>query len=258
MTTPFAENVVPSLDTIGFDAYKIASGDLTYDGLIAVAARTGQPLVISTGMSALPEIAHAVRVAENAGGRDIALLHCVSAYPAPLDAQNLRAVLTLIDAFRLPTGLSDHGSGLASAVASVAFGSCIYERHLVLDGDDEAIDKAVSSTPDELRAIVTAMDHARRALGTGEKVCQPAEAVNVEASRRGLYAARTVRAGETISADAVIALRPATDVPPSRISELVGTTATRAIAAGSAFLASDLADALIPELSAVVNAGGRS
>jgi sialic acid synthase SpsE len=253
MTTPFAEDVIPALQRIGFDAYKIASGDLTYDGLIAVAAAAGYPIVISTGMSSLPEIAHALRIARNAGGHDVALLHCVSAYPAPVEAQNLRAIQALIDAFRVPAGLSDHGGGLASAIASVALGSCIYERHLVLDGDDGAIDKAVSSTPGELKAIVTAMEQVRVALGTGTKVCQPAEAVNVAASRRGLYAMRTLRAGDTITADAVIALRPMTEVPPSRTTQLVGTTAMRDIAEGSPFLASDLADALIPELDSVVS-----
>ena len=127
------------------------------------------------------------------------MLHCVSAYPTPAGAENLRAIRTLADAFRMPVGLSDHGGGLPSAVAAVALGARIYERHLVLPGDTEAIDAAVSSTPAELKAIVQAMEHTRDRARHGRKLCQPAEAVNVTASRRGLYAARALRAGERVA-----------------------------------------------------------
>jgi sialic acid synthase SpsE len=241
MTTPFAEDVIPALQEIGFDAYKIASGDLTYDGLIAAVARTKQPMVISTGMSTMPEIGHALRVARHAGGRAIALLHCVSAYPAPLEAQSLRAISTIADGFLVPTGLSDHGSGLPSAVAAVALGACLYERHLVLEGDEDAIDRAVSSTPAELKAIITAMEQARRALGTGAKVVQRAEAVNVAASRRGVYTTRAMRAGEVITAADVAILRPMSALAPSQVDALIGSTLRRDLAAGAPFEAIDVA-----------------
>jgi sialic acid synthase SpsE len=240
MTTPFAEDVVPALERIGFDAYKIASGDLTYDGLIATVAATGRPLVISTGMSTLPEIGHALRIAADGGARDVAVLHCVSSYPTPPASQNLRAIETMIDAFGLPVGLSDHGSGLASALVAATLGACIYERHLVLEGDDAAIDRPVSSTPAELRAIVAAMSDARLALGSGVKVCQPAEAGNVTASRRGLYAVRDLRIGEVLCREDVIALRPATSIAPSQLADLVGCRLTRDLEAGEPFCAEDL------------------
>jgi sialic acid synthase SpsE len=240
MTTPFAEDIIPALEAIGFDGYKIASGDLTYDGLIAAVARTGKPVVISTGMSNVSEIRHALAVAEQSGNDALALLHCVSAYPALGAAQNLKAIRSLIDLFSLPTGLSDHGSGLASAVAAATLGACVYERHLVLDGDADAIDRAVSSTPSDLRAIVTAMEAARTALGTGAKVCQPAEAVNVAASRRGLYTTRALRAGETVRREDIAVLRPVTALPPSQVDALVGVTLHRNIAAGAPFETSDL------------------
>src|SRR5262249_33672540 len=140
-------------------------------------------------------------------------------------------------------GLSDHGSGLVSAVAAVSLGACIYERHLVLPGDTDAIDAAVSSTPLELAAIVRAMEQARCALGSGIKVCQSAEAVNVAASRRGLYARRAMRAGERISHDDVIALRPATRVAPSRMGAFVGATLRRDVVAGAPFDLGDIAEA---------------
>jgi sialic acid synthase SpsE len=243
MTTPFAEDVVPALSQIGFDAYKIASGDITYLGLIGKVAATGRPVVISSGMSDLTDVGAALHAARAAGGEELAVLHCVSAYPVPSGSENLRAIATLADAFRETVGLSDHGSGLASAVAAVTLGACIYERHLVLPGDTDAIDAPVSSTPVELAAIVRAMEQTRCALGSGIKVCQSAEAVNVTASRRGLYARRAMRAGERISHADVIALRPATSVAPSRIGALVGATLTRDVTAGAPFDPGDFAGA---------------
>ena len=240
MTTPFAEDVVPALTEIGFDAYKIASGDVTYLGLISKVAATRRPVVISSGMSDLADIDAALEAAREAGGSDLAILHCVSAYPVPPGCENLRAIATLADAFCQPVGLSDHGSGLVSAVAAVTLGACIYERHLVLEGDTTAIDAAVSSTPSELAEIIRAMEQARRSLGSGVKVCQSAEAVNVTASRRGLYARRAMRAGEQVSSDDVIALRPATRIAPSRIGALVGATLRRDITAGAPFDLGDL------------------
>jgi sialic acid synthase SpsE len=125
-------------------------------------------------------------------------------------------------------------------VAAVALGATLYERHLVLPGDTDAIDAAVSSSPDELKAIVKAMEHARVALGSGAKLCQPAEAVNVTASRRGLYAARALRKGTVIARSDVIALRPATRVAPFDIDALVGTTLSRDVDGGEPFEPADL------------------
>ena len=239
MTTPFAESALPMLEAIGFDAYKIASGDLTYDGLIAAAARTGKPLVISTGMSGLDEVSRAVDVGQ-AFAAPLALLHCVSAYPTPPVSENLRAIATLASAHGVPVGLSDHGSGLVSAVAAVALGATLYERHLVLENDVDAIDRAVSSTPAELKAIVEAMEQARLALGDGDKRCQPAEAVNVTASRRGLYAARALAAGSRITAADIVALRPESAVTPRDAGALAGCVLRRDVAAGEPFIPEDL------------------
>jgi sialic acid synthase SpsE len=241
MTTPFAEEMLPALETLQLDAYKIASGDLTFDGLLTATAATGRPLVISTGMSRLAQVGRAVRVARRAGGTRLALLHCVSAYPTPATSENLRAIATLATASGLPVGLSDHGRGLPSAIAAVALGACIYERHLVLDGDEAAIDRAVSSTPAELKAIIEAMAETRAALGTGRKECQPAEAANVVPSRRGLYASRPLRAGEIVEAGDIEVLRPASAMTPSEIGRLVGLPLTRDMAAGEAFALADVA-----------------
>lgn len=243
VATPLFEAAVPMLDALGVDAFKIASGDLTYDGLIVAAARTRKPIVLSTGMATLDEARRAMLVAQHAGGRAIAVLHCVSSYPVPAAQENLRAISTLGGALGVPVGLSDHGSGLASAVAAATLGARLYERHLMLDRTPDVIDAAVSSTPAELQAIVAALRHARVALGDGRKVCQPAEEANRAPSRRGLYAARALRAGDRVSPEHITALRPASGLAPADIPLLLGATLSRDLAAGEPFTRDDLAGA---------------
>lgn len=240
MTTPFAVEALPALDAIPFDAFKIASGDLTFDGLIAAAAATRRPLVISTGMSDLGEVHRALRVARAAGAGQLGVLHCVSAYPTPVVDENLRAVATLARACAVPVGLSDHGRGLPSAIAAVVLGASIYERHFVLEGDDGALDRPVSSTPAEFAAIVSAMADTRAALGDGVKRCRPAERPNVGPSRRGLYAARTLKPGDIVAAADIAVLRPAAAVGPGDVPALLGSQVRRSIAAGDAFEPADL------------------
>ena len=241
MSTPFSEDIVPMLEFLGIDAYKIASGDLTYDGLIAAVARTRKPMVMSTGMSTLDEVTRALHLARRAGAEQVAVLHCVSAYPTPAGAENLRAIETLGRALDVPVGLSDHGSGgIVTAVAAVALGASVYERHLMLEDGPSAIDAAVSSTPAQFQAIVAAMEQARIALGDGRKRCLPAEAPNVIPSRRGLYATRRLRPGDRITPADVVALRPATALKPADVPILVGSIVERDIAAGEPFDTRDI------------------
>jgi N,N'-diacetyllegionaminate synthase len=235
MTTPFSVASIPRLADMAFDALKISSGDLTFTELIGAASSTGLPVVLSSGMSTLNEVAGAVATACRMGATQLAVLHCVSAYPTPVADENLRAIATLHEAFGVPVGLSDHGRGLRSAVAAVALGATIYERHIVLAGDDGALDRAVSSTPDEFAAIVAAMEETRVALGDGVKACRPAERDNRATSRRGLYAARPLAAGHQLVAADIAALRPANGLAPGDLGRLVGSTLTRPVAAGEAF-----------------------
>jgi sialic acid synthase SpsE len=240
MTTAFAVTDVPHLAAMGFDAFKVASGDLPYLGLVRALAATGRPVVLSTGMSTLRDVTSAVLEARRAGAEDVAVLHCVSAYPTPVADENLRAIATLRRECGVPVGLSDHGRGLASAVAAVALGATLYERHLILPGDDHAVDRAVSSTPEELGTIIAAMEDTRLALGDGVKTCRPAERPNRSASRRGLYATRALPPGHRIVASDVIALRPSTALAPREEGLLVGATLRRAVQAGDAFDTTDL------------------
>jgi sialic acid synthase SpsE len=240
IATPLSESAVDLLERVGVDAYKIASGDLTWTALVERCARTGKPLILSSGMGTIDEVGYALARARQCGAADVALLHCVSAYPVPQGSENLRAIATLAAAFGTPVGLSDHSADTFAVSIAVALGASLYERHLMLSSDDGSVDAAVSSTPDQLAAVVRLAARAAGALGSGTKSCAPAEAMNKGPSRRGLYASRALPAGHVVVAVDVIALRPASDVWPDRQSALIGSTLTRDLAAGAPFLPCDL------------------
>jgi sialic acid synthase SpsE len=232
ISSAFDEDAVDMLERLGCDAYKIASGDLTHHRLIARAAATGKPLILSTGLSELAEVTEGVECARDAGAGDLALLHCVSAYPVPESQQNLAAVRTLSTVFGLPVGLSDHSRDAAAVTVAVALGACMYERHIKRDIDDPVIDADVSSAPEELAAVVRAARGTLDVMGDGRRAPQPAERANLAGSRRALYARRPVEEGSTIGPDDVIALRPARGLDARRWKELIGVRARRAVARG--------------------------
>jgi len=239
MATPFSLSAVEMLERVGVDAYKIASGDLTFLPLIERCARTGKPLVMATGMAHLEEVRAAVHAARAAGARTLVLLHCVSAYPVPAGAENLAALGTLARGFDTLVGLSDHAADTSAVPVAVALGACLYERHLMLPGDD-GVDAAVSSSPSDLAAAIQLAARTQAALGHGRKECLAAESANVVGSRRSVRAARPLRAGERVRAADVICLRPAAGLPPARLHELMGVRMRRDIAAGEAFDERDL------------------
>jgi sialic acid synthase SpsE len=247
MSTPLDEGAVDMLERVGCDAYKIASGDITYTGLLQRVARTGKPMVISTGMSTHGDIASALETVRSAGGGPVALLHCVSAYPVPHDSQNLRAIVDLAAAFNVPVGLSDHSSDPQAVVLAVALGGSIYEKHFMLAGQTHVVDAAVSATPAVMAALIQSAEAARRALGDGRKQCLAAEAANLTGSRRSLYASRDLKAGEVVTPNDVVALRPATGLDPRSARSLMGQTLTRDVSAGSPFLDRDLAGGAMAE-----------
>ena len=240
LATPLSLEAVDLLERVDVDGYKIASGDITWEQLIRRCGQTRKPMVISTGMSSLPEVARALACARLGGASDVALLHCVSAYPVPEGSENIRAVATLAEAFNVPIGLSDHGADTSAWPLAVVLGASIYERHIVTSSEDGSIDAAVSSDPAQLAATIRAGARAAEAAGAGVKICLPAEAPNRMGSRRGLYARRDLVAGDTVTENDVIALRPAIGLAVSREPELIGVTLTRDLEAGMAFLDSDL------------------
>ncbi len=240
ISTPFHEDAVDLLEALDVDAYKIASGDITYERLIERVAATGRPMILSTGMSTVAEIARAVACARGAGARQLALLHCVSAYPVPQGSENLAAVATLAAEFHVPVGLSDHGTDTVAAAVAVALGASLYEKHLVLTSGGGEIDAAVSATPETLASIIRVADRARRSLGDGVKRCLPVEQPNLLPSRRSLHASRDLVPGDVIGERDVIALRPGGGLDPRRWRELVGARVRRPMKAGDRFVESDV------------------
>jgi sialic acid synthase SpsE len=240
LSTPFDESVVGLLEELECDAIKIASGDITHLPLIARAARAGKPLIISTGLSTLHDVQVAVSCAREAGAQDVALLHCVSAYPVAPEQQNLGAIRTLAGTFGLPVGLSDHSAGAGDVPLAIALGACLYERHIRCADDADVIDAAVSSTGDQLAAIAATAARARVVLGHGRREPQAGELPNKAASRRALYATRPLQPGDRIHGEDIIALRPAEGLAPGYRTRLIGLRATRPIAPGSAFTEADL------------------
>jgi sialic acid synthase SpsE len=202
---------------------------------------------MSTGMSTLADVTHAVAVARAAGATDIAVLHCVSAYPVPRGSENLLAIRTLAAECRVPVGLSDHGEDTFALPIAVSLGASIYERHLMLDGDDHAVDGAVSSTAAELSAAVRAGRRAWAALGSGRKACLAAEAVNVPASRRSLCAARDLPAGHVLRRADLEVLRPATGLSPSNLPAVLDRPLATSLQRGEPLTLSHLETRYLPE-----------
>ena len=239
ISTPLSVSAVELLERVGVDAYKIASGDLTFTQLIERCAITGKPVILSTGASALADAADALATAVRAGAPGVGMLHCVSAYPTPQGSENLRAIATLADAFPVPVGLSDHATDTSGVPIAVAYGASIYERHFMLSPDDGSVDAPVSSTPEQFADLIRVAARAAASLGSGEKVILQEEAHSL-VSRRGLYAARALAAGAVVREDDVIALRPAAELTPNQLPLLVGATLARDVAAGEPFLVRDL------------------
>lgn len=242
VATPFDEEKVDLLESVGCDAFKIASGDLTFLPLIRRVASTGRPVLLSTGMSDLDDVRIAVACAQDAGARELALLHCVSAYPVPRGHENLRGIAALGRAFGLPVGLSDHSTEPLAAPLAVALGASIYERHLALgaESEDAEVERAVSSTASEFCGVIETAERVRRALGNGRKECQSVELVNRVASRRSLHTTRDLHAGDTVAPECLAVLRPGTGIDPRRWSATIGRRVGRDVGGGQPLRDEDL------------------
>jgi N,N'-diacetyllegionaminate synthase len=215
---------VPSadlLEALGVAAFKTGSGELTNTPLLAHLARTRRPLIVSTGMATLDEVDAAVATVR-AAGAPVALLHCVSAYPAPPDQSNLRAMDTLRERCDCPVGFSDHTPGLTITLAAVARGACIIEKHFTLDRALPGPDHRASLDPGQLTALVAGIREVEAALGDGHKRPTPAELPTRAVARKSLVAARALRRGETLTADCIAVKRPGTGIPPGELDRAVG------------------------------------
>lgn len=232
-STPFDSTAVDFLE--GFDppAYKIASFEMIDHPLVQRVAATGKPVIMSTGMATPEEIADSVTVFNDAGGHDLVLLHCVSGYPTPVEQSNLRRIPAMFAEFGCPVGLSDHTLGVEVAIASVALGACLIEKHFTLRRADGGPDSAFSLEPEELGALVRGARAVFNALGTGAAIRSDVEIASM-AFRRSIYVVRDMDVGEPFSSDNVRIIRPGFGLPPRHLPEVLGKPARRALARGTA------------------------
>lgn len=232
LSTPFDESSADALDDLGMCAFKVPSGEVTNHPLVAHVAAKGKPVLMSTGMATLGEVAEAVQVVREHGDPPLALFHCVTSYPAAAADCNLRAIGSMRAAFGVPVGWSDHTEGIQVSLAAVAAGASLLEKHFTLDRRLPGPDHLASLEPGELTALVKAVREIESALGDGVKRPAAAELANVSAARRSLHAARPLPAGHVLQAADLVALRPGTGLPPAIRDRLVGRTLKAAVGRG--------------------------
>ena len=230
-STPFDEESADLLEELGVPMFKISSGDLTHLPFLEYVAKKGRPMIISTGMSTLEEVRSAVETVRSCGNEEIVLTHCVSSYPARAEDVNLRAMNTLRSAFQVPVGYSDHTLGFEVAVAAVASGACLIEKHLTLDKSLEGPDHKASLDPPEFLHMTKAIRLVELALGSGTKTPSKSEREIMRVARRSIVARRDIQEGDVITRDMIDFKRPATGFPPSSLSEVLGGRAARTIRA---------------------------
>ncbi len=222
LSTPFEEAAIDLLEDLGVPAYKIASYEVNHLPLIQYAARTGKPLLISTGMASLGDIERALDTAAAAGARDLLLMHCAVNYPPRFEDLNLLAIKTLRSAFDIPVGWSDHTMGNTADVVAVALGACAIEKHYTLSRDQEGPDHPFALEPDELAAMVVAIRETEASLGSSVKRVTEAEAEMFRLGRRSLVAARDLLAGGVITPADIAVKRPGFGIPVDALDQVVG------------------------------------
>lgn len=231
-SSPFDDSAVDFLESLGVPAYKIASFENTDLPLIRKVARTGKPMIISTGMASAAEIDEAVRTARGAGCEQVVLLKCTSTYPATPENTNLRTIPNLRETFGCEVGLSDHTMGCGVAVASVAFGAVVIEKHFTLARADGGVDSAFSLEPEEFRQLRVETERAWEGLGRVTYGGTAAEAKS-RAFRRTLYIAQDMRAGERLTTQNLRIVRPGFGLPPKFYDTLLGKRINQDASAGT-------------------------
>ncbi|MCB1937585.1 MAG: pseudaminic acid synthase [Rhodocyclaceae bacterium] len=220
-STPFDESAVDLLERLDAPAYKIASFENTDLPLMRYVARTGKPIIMSTGMATESEIAEAVDAARSAGCKDLVLLHCISSYPAPMEQANIRQMQELARRFGIIPGLSDHTIGTTASVAAVALGACVIEKHFTLSRADKGPDSEFSIEPQELERLCREAQDAWLAIGKVGYQRQTAEEGS-KVFRRSIYFVRDLRAGAIVRAEDIRRIRPGMGLPPKHFDDLIG------------------------------------
>jgi N,N'-diacetyllegionaminate synthase len=230
LSTPFDEESVDFLDSLGVPAFKIASADITHLPLLRHIATKRKPVLLSTGMSFLSEVADAVYNLKAAGVEEILLLHCVSAYPASPQQMNLRALQTLQSYFELPVGLSDHSEGILIPLVSVALGAVLIEKHFTLDKSTTGPDHKASMDPKDLKLLIQSLRDVESSLGDGRKRPSDIEEESRLFGRRSIVAGGDIRAHETIARWMLTFKRPGSGLEPRHLEKVIGARARRNLA----------------------------
>jgi N-acetylneuraminate synthase len=231
-STPFDETAVDFLETLEVPCYKIASFESTDLPLIRKVAATGKPMIISTGMARVAEIDETVRVAREAGCKDLILLKCTSSYPASPEESNLLTIPNMQQLFDCPVGLSDHTMGIGVAVASVALGACLIEKHFTLSRAEGGVDSVFSIEPEEMKQLVIESERAWQALGRLSYGPGEQESKSLK-FRRSLYICRDMAEGEVLTTDNLRIVRPGYGLEPKYYEVLIGKKVNRAVKKGT-------------------------
>lgn len=226
-STPFERTSVAILEKLDMPFWKIPSGEVTNLPYLLDIARTKKPVILSTGMCEMEEIQAAMDALRSNGTPKITLLHCNTEYPTPYEDVNLRAMASMQERFGVDVGYSDHTLGIEVPIAAAALGAVVVEKHFTLDRNMEGPDHKASLEPGELAAMVMAVRHIEKALGSGEKRMSPSERKNVEIVRKSIVARCAIQKGEMLTAENLAVKRPAGGVSPMRWFEALGTQALR-------------------------------
>ncbi|MFC1478504.1 N-acetylneuraminate synthase [Candidatus Margulisiibacteriota bacterium] len=229
LSTPFDEESAAFLNSIGIPVYKIGSGEVTNLPLLKKIAGFKKPIILSTGMSSIPEIKKAVRTLIGNGTSQLALLHCTSNYPAQIRDVNLRAMDTLKKTFKLPVGYSDHTEGIEVSLAAVARGAVVVEKHFTLDKSLPGPDHKASSDPAELAAMIEGIRIVETALGSADKKILKSEVPVKKVAQKSIVALETIPAGTIVTEEMITVKRPAGGIAPADMSKVVGGKAKNTI-----------------------------
>lgn len=227
ISTPFDLDSIDFLESLDMDFWKIPSGEITNLPYLIRIAKTGRPIVMSTGMCQMEEVEDALKWLKESGAGDITLLHCNTQYPTPMEDVNLNAMHSLRRQFHLPAGYSDHTEGIEVPIAAAALGAVVIEKHFTLDKTMEGPDQAASLSPEELTAMVRAIRNIENALGSGEKGVTPSEMANRAAARKSIVAAGNIRKGDIFSESNLAIKRPGDGISPMRWFDVLGKAAKR-------------------------------
>jgi N-acetylneuraminate synthase len=232
-SSPFDTTAVDFLESLDVPLYKIASFENTDHILLKKVAQTGKPVIMSTGVASVADLEESVRVLREHGCTELILLKCTSTYPATPESTNLLTIPHMSTLFDVPVGLSDHTMGIGAAVAAVALGAVVLEKHVTLRRADGGVDSAFSLEPDELKALVIETERAQLALGRVNYTLTPKECKSLQ-FKRSLYVVRDMKAGEPFTSDTVRSIRPANGLHTRYYDTVLGSVATQDIAAGTA------------------------